>query len=205
MIYAKNLIDFKKQHYKEHKKLFKSLKDSQAPETLFITCSDSRINPHLLTGSKPGDLFMVRNIGNIVPRYHEKEGEYTTISAIEYAILVLNVKNIVVCGHSNCGACAAIWQEDLPGIHVKKWLRQLNPVKKLIKIKKWSTQKERALITEQLGVILQLKRLLSYPYVKARYEAGELNIEGWYYDISKGNILVYDKKSKKFKHPKKGA
>jgi len=108
MYFRESIKEFKEGEFEQHRELFESLSTEQNPHTLFITCSDSRINPNMITQSKPGELFMVRNIGNIVPKYHEKSGEYSTISAIEYAVLVLGVKNIIICGHSNCGACAAI-------------------------------------------------------------------------------------------------
>lgn len=200
MVFKDNLKEFKNSEYKEHQELFESLTDTQQPDTLFITCCDSRINPHLITRSKPGDLFVVRNIGNVVPKYHEKEGEFTTISAIEYAVLVLNVKNIIVCGHSNCGACASIWKDSVPGFHVREWLKQLNPVKRTIKISGFSRspKSDRAEMTERLGVRLQLKRLLSYPYVREGIEKGTLNIEGWYYNIGSGEVEIYDKSKREY-------
>ena len=201
MYFKESIREFKSGEFEQHKDLFESLSNEQHPHTLFITCSDSRVQPNMITQTKPGELFMVRNIGNIVPKYHEKIGEYSTISAIEYAVLVLGVENIIVCGHSNCGACAAIWKENIQGKHVRMWLQQLDAVKRTVKICGFSDkpESERSVMTERLGVKLQLKRLLRYPYVKERVEDGTLNIEGWWYDIKKGNIYIYDLKKDRFK------
>ena len=106
------IIKFRKEDFEAHKELFMELKDRQIPHTLFIACSDSRIDPNLITGSKPGELFIIRNIANIVPPYRDTAEFVATTSAIEYAVLMLGVENIIVCGHSNCGGCAVSQRMD---------------------------------------------------------------------------------------------
>ena len=106
------VVKFQQKDFEEHKELFSDLKSKQAPHTLFIGCSDSRVVPSLITKTMPGDLFIVRNIGNLVPPWRETDDYLSTTSAIEYAVEVLNVENIVVCGHSNCGACASLFFDD---------------------------------------------------------------------------------------------
>ena len=124
-------IRFMHTGFNEHKELFNELKQTQNPHTLFIGCSDSRVVPTLITQTLPGELFVVRNMANIVPKYRLKDEFLATTSAIDYAIIALNVENIVVCGHSNCGGCEAIWHpkklENMPS--VANWLRQLYDVK----------------------------------------------------------------------------
>ncbi|KUO69800.1 MAG: carbonic anhydrase, partial [Desulfosporosinus sp. BRH_c37] len=130
------LIKFRTQDYEEHKNLFCRLKRHQEPHTLFITCSDSRVVPQLITKSLPGELFVVRNIANIIPKYKESH-EYVattsaTTAAIEYAVNILKVKSIIICGHSNCGGCSAIHYPDevlekIPA--TKKWLELAENVK----------------------------------------------------------------------------
>ena len=119
----RGVINFKRNIYPQRKDLFEHLiKDGQSPETLFITCSDSRIDPNLVTGSEPGDLFIFRNVGNVVPPHSNETGG--TTSAIEYAVSVLKVRNIIVCGHTDCGAITgALDTSQLKGLpHVKEWL-----------------------------------------------------------------------------------
>jgi len=179
--------------------IFENLKDKQSPHTLFIGCSDSRVVPTLITKSLPGELFIIRNIANIVPPYRETEEYVATTSAIEYAVQVLNVENIVVCGHSNCGGCRALYMEDeklLKIPHVKKWLELAKRAKdKLLSNLQDDSLPEDKLewMTEQANVIEQIKNLLTYPYIIDKYIEGKLKIYGWYYIIQTGEIYNYNK------------
>ena len=132
-------LKFQEEDFNAHKDLYESLKQHQDPHTLFISCVDSRVVPNLITNTKPGDLFVVRNVGNIVPPYKEsknlREGYLATTAAIEYALIVLEIKNIIICGHSNCGACDIIYEspaklKETP--YIKTWLQLLDPVKKKV-------------------------------------------------------------------------
>ena len=196
------LIHFRKQNFQEHKSLFCKLERCQRPHTLFITCSDSRVVPELITNSVPGELFVVRNIANLVPPYCETKEHVATTSAIEYAINVLEVQNIVVCGHSNCGGCASIHlSDDVPHKipHTKKWLELTHNVKKRVseelkdnddQVKEW--------LTEQINVIEQIKNLSTYPFIEEKYNNNEINIHGWYYVIETGEVLIYNDEKKEF-------
>jgi len=193
---------FKNEDYETHKEIFQKLKDKQNPHTLFIGCADSRIIPNLITKTLPGELFTVRNIANLVPPYRDTNDYVATTSAIEYAVLVLNVENIVICGHSNCGGCASVYktEEELKNIpHVKKWIELINPAKeKALQICKDNPYKLE-MITEQLNIIEQIKNLLTYPFIRDRYIEGKLKIYGWYYIIETGEIYNYDKETGEFK------
>jgi carbonic anhydrase len=192
----KGIIEFSEKDYQEYEELFKKIGNSQKPHTLFIGCSDSRIVPNLITKTLPGELFVIRNIANIVPYYRETEEFVSTTSAIEYALLILNVENIVVCGHSNCGGCDAFYNDEsffknIP--HVKKWLELGIEVKTEVEkrmpnadvhVKKW--------LTEQINVVKQMENLFTYPFIKERYEKGTVKIFGWYYVIETGKIYNYD-------------
>ena len=201
----KNLIkgvrEFSRVEYRNKKELFKKLKDSQSPHTLFIACSDSRVIPDLITKSLPGELFVVRNIANIVPYFRQADEYLSTTSAIEYAVLILNVKNIVICGHSGCGGCKALVQETVPDkiAHVSKWMQLAEKAKiryeKAVKEKK---VKETEGYLEKENVIEQINHLLTYPFVKERYENKKIKIYGWYYDIARGSVYNYDMEKKKF-------
>jgi carbonic anhydrase len=195
--------EFSKNDFEMNKELFKRLGTSQRPHTLFIGCSDSRVVPDLITKSLPGDLFVVRNIANVVPYYRESSEFLSTTSAIEYALLVLNVENIVVCGHSNCGGCKALYLDDadlekIP--HTRKWLELVNNVKVKVEliIKDFDNKKDIEWLVEQENIVEQMNHLLSYPLVEERYNNGTLNIYGWYYEICSGTVYNYNRKEKVF-------
>ena len=188
------VINFKKEDFESHKDLFEGLKEGQKPHTLFIGCSDSRIVPSLITKSNPGELFIVRNIANIVPPFNLNDGTYKcTASALEYAVKFLEVENIVVCGHSNCGGLKALFYppkklENMP--LVKKWLSLLNDIKK--QVEDIEDEKLREWEIEQLNVLKQIENLLTYPFVKEKFEKNELKILGWYYIIETGEVFNYN-------------
>ena len=195
------MITFRQKDFEEHKNLFSQLKRRQEPHTLFIACSDSRVVPDMITKSLPGDLFVVRNIANLVPPYRETHQEYVaTTSAIEYAVKALKVENIVVCGHSNCGGCAAMYLPDevlneLPD--TKKWLELAKNVKKKVMehLKDNDDEYLREWLTEQINIVEQIKHLLTYPYIKEKYQKKELNILGFYYMIETGEVFVFNYES----------
>lgn len=178
--------------FNEHKELFNELKQAQNPHTLFIGCSDSRVVPTLITQTLPGELFVVRNVANIVPKYRLKDEFLATTSAIAYAIIALNVENIVVCGHSNCGGCEAIWHpkklENMPS--VANWLRQLDDVKHEIQNSD-APLEERAWLTERLCILQSLENLRTFPEVKEREAEGKLRLFGWHYIIETGEVFSY--------------
>ena len=197
------IVKFKNQDFLEHKELFSSLKRQQKPHTLFISCSDSRVDPNMLTKTVPGELFVVRNIANIVPPYRKTHEYLATTSAIEYAVNVLEVENIVVCGHSNCGGCAAIYMpnQSLQHIpHTQRWLELAENVKRkvLTELSHNDDEPAKSWMTEQTNVIEQLLHLFSYPFIKDKYENEQININGWYYIIETGEVYIYDKISGEF-------
>ena len=189
--------EFRENDFEVHREIFKNLEKSQHPHTLFIGCSDSRVVPNLITGSLPGELFIIRNIANLVPYYKENHDTYlATSSAIEYALNVLKVTNIIICGHSNCGGCRALYSdkllEQLP--LTRKWLELAAPVKQQVEekiLKEKLKACRRDLLTEQLNVVEQMNHLLTFPYIKDKFEKGELTIMGWYYIIEKGEVYNY--------------
>ncbi len=199
----KNYQEFRKLHFHEYEKLFEELaKKGQSPKTLFIGCSDSRIVPDLFTGAKPGDLFVLRNVGNFVPPFKPDDEFHGTAAAIEYAVSVLEVHDIVVCGHSHCGACASLYK-DIPDttefIHVKKWLEIGEPAKRVaLSSVESGSQEELLRATEKASVLVQLDNLLTYPAVKRRVEEGSLFLHGWYYKIESSELEYYDEQKEEF-------
>jgi len=178
--------EFNANDFHDHKDLFEKIGRNQDPHTLFIGCSDSRVVPNLITKTLPGELFVIRNIANLVPMFRKSDEFLATTSAIEYAIKILNVSTILICGHSNCGGCSALYMNELAGNeipHTRKWLELAKKVKeKMIRLKIVDPT-IREWMTEQLNIVEQMNHLLSYPYILDKYNAGELNILGWYYII----------------------
>ncbi|EAJ1770617.1 carbonic anhydrase [Campylobacter jejuni] len=194
-------IKFMQEDFKEHEELFESLKNKQNPHTLFIGCSDSRVIPNLITNTGPGELFVIRNIANIVPPYRIGEDYLATTSAIEYALNSLHIKNIVVCGHSNCGGCNALYysDEELNKIpNVKKWLTMLDPIKKDVMIFARDDLAMRSWLTEKLNLVNSLQNILTYPGVQEALDEGKIEVHAWYYIIKTGEIYEYDFKAKIF-------
>lgn len=197
------IIKFRRNDFEAHKDLFHQLKKNQKPHTLFITCCDSRIDPNRITGTLPGEMFIIRNIANIVPPYRVTDEYVATTSAIEYAVLALEVDNIIVCGHSNCGGCAIALNpseklKDLP--NTRKWLELAQPVceQVLFELSQECPQ-ARDWMMEQMNVIEQLKHLMTFPFIYEKVMAGELAVSGWYYIIETGEIYIYDKDSCEFR------
>lgn len=192
----RGIMEFRREEFERHRELFRELGRRQQPHTLFIGCSDSRVVPNLITGTDPGELFIVRNVANIVPPYRSTEEYVATTSAVEYAVLSLGVNTIVVCGHSNCGGCAALNKpaDELAHLpHVRKWLEVSREVKgRVDRLMVGDTPEEREWLTEQVNVLVQMKNLLTYPYVRERYERDELRILGWHYLIETGEIYNFN-------------
>jgi carbonic anhydrase len=191
--FAAGVVRFQNQVYPQKQALFESLAKGQSPEALFLTCSDSRIETGLLTQSEPGDMFICRNAGNIVPPHTVKTDGMN--ASIEYAVAVLKVPHIVVCGHTECGAMkGAMNPESISALpHVREWLnfsRAAVEVVKRIARDKSDAEKMRALLEQ--NVILQLTHLRTHPSVAAALAAGELRLHGWIYDIRTGNVTAYD-------------
>lgn len=192
----KGLYNFHQCTYKKYKTLYQNLENTQHPHTLFIACSDSRVNPSMLIDSEPGEIFTIRNIANTVPKFSERDKDLTTLSAIEYAVEVLEVEQIILCGHSNCGGCAAALSgtkklTDLP--YTQDYLKPLDSVKELIEENYQHTdERTKAKWMEKLNIVEQLNHLKEYPMIQKRLEKNDLAIEGWHYDISTGTVLIHE-------------
>ncbi|WP_288896731.1 carbonic anhydrase [uncultured Delftia sp.] len=186
---------FHEHAFPQYRAQFRTLvEEGQHPTTLFIGCSDSRLVPYLLTGAPPGELFLVRNVGAFVPPYDGSHGHHGTAAAIEFAVLNLQVSRIVVCGHSHCGAIKALYGEVSPEArNLQRWLdlgrEAVLPVQ---------GGPEALRRTEQRAVVLQLERLMAYPMVRSRVEAGQLSLHGWHYVIEDGEVHVFDVQTGRF-------
>ena len=173
--------------------LFQQLAERQTPETLFITCSDSRIDPNLLTRSQPGDLFILRNAGNIVPLGGTApSGEAATI---EYAVAALGVRDIIVCGHTHCGAMKALLDPsqvaELPA--VAGWLEHAAATRRIVTDNYADLADDRRLVAAiEENVLVQLEHLRTLPSVASRLRGGDLHLHGWVYKIETGEVFAYD-------------
>ena len=202
----KGIHTFQESYFKKEEDFFKRLSNKQAPEVLFITCSDSRIDPNLVTQSKPGEIFIVRNVGNIIPPYDAIKDKNSVAAAIEFAVLSLKVKDIIVCGHSNCGAMEALYKDEreltnMP--HLKDWLKLAAPVKDIVlKYYPMIQSEARQRITEEENVLCQLHNIQTYPFVQEALNAGVLHLHGWDYNIETGKIYAYDTDADMFKEIK---
>jgi carbonic anhydrase len=174
---------------------FQSLaRDGQHPSILFIGCSDSRLLPYLLTGTGPGEVFMVRNVGAFVPPHDGSAGFHGTAAAIEFAVLKLGVDRIIVCGHSHCGGIRALYEEATPqATNLQAWLELGREAALPVQVTPEALRR-----TEQRSVVLQLERLMGYPMVRERVEAGALKLHGWHYVIEDGEVHVFDLRSGSF-------
>ena len=189
---------FRNQVFPQQKDRFRLLADRQAPDALFITCSDSRVVPDLILQTEPGDIFVCRTAGNIVPPHGQMAGGVS--ATIEYAVEVLKVRHIIVCGHSDCGAIKAITdRRDLSRLPLTaKWLGFIEPAWK--HLESGIPDDPRVLHTALIhaNVIAQYEHLRTHPEVARALAHKKLQVHGWYYDILTGAIEAYDPQDRKF-------
>jgi carbonic anhydrase len=190
----RGLREFKTSYFSSHQDLFERLSHGQKPRVLFITCSDSRIVPNLITQAEPGELFVIRNAGNIIPPFGAANGGEG--AAVEYAIHALGIQQIIVCGHSHCGAMKGLLQlgsleEEMPLVY--DWLKHAEATRRLVKENYQGFSKDELLeIAIAENVLTQIENLKTYPVVHSRLYQGKLSIYGWVYLIETGEILAYD-------------
>jgi carbonic anhydrase len=189
------VLQFRREVYPARREQFRRLAGGQAPHTLFVTCADSRIVPEMITQTDPGELFVCRNIGNIVPAYGEMLGGVSAI--VEYACTALGVSHILVCGHSDCGAMKGLLAPDDPALQrmptVASWLRNAQAARSVVEVLRPGLEGEAKLqaVVEQ-NVRTQLQHLRTHPAVAARLAEGKLALHGWVYDIEDGTIAAVD-------------
>jgi carbonic anhydrase len=184
---------FRTKVYPNHEQEYiKAASEPQTPHALIVTCADSRIDPELITQSRPGDLFVTRNVGNLVPAYGEMLGGVSAV--IEYAVTALKVQHVVICGHSDCGAMKGLMHpealEKMPT--VKSWLKNAHAalsVANSLEEKDEKPSERMRRLTEE-NVLLQMQHLRTHPSVAGAMAREELTISGWVYDIGKGEVRI---------------
>jgi carbonic anhydrase len=195
---AEGIHEFQTNYFAHHRDLFERLAtDGQRPDTLFITCSDSRVVPNLLTNAGPGELFIVRNVGNVVPRALPGG----TAAAIEYAVEALEVRDVIICGHTHCGAIQAVLDparmERLP--YVRRWLAETERVRDIVEKRYGELEgAARMIAAVEENVLVQLENLRAFPFVAERLAAGRLQLSGWVFKIETGQVFGYDPEQGQF-------
>jgi carbonic anhydrase len=195
----RGIVEFRKKITQEERDLFAKLASGQRPDALFIACSDSRVVPNTFASTNPGDLFVIRNMGNLVPPAANTK-ELSTQAAIEFSIYNLKVSNIIVCGHSECGAMQALIEgNNCKMSHLAPWLEIGEPSIERLKTFKGidrSLSKHNQL--SQANVLQQMDHILSYRFVQEKIASGKLRIHGWWFNIATTDVYSYEADPKKF-------
>lgn len=203
----KKIVDghkaFRKKYFDGGNHEFKDLVDNgQKPKTLIIACSDSRVDPAIVTSSKPGDLFVVRNVANLVPPYEPDNGYHGTSAALEFGVCILKVKHIIIFGHTQCGGINSIIETDnsnQPIWFIKNWMQIAKPTCMHALHKNAGITSEKLNeVCGQHSLINSLKNLLTFPWINQKVLDGELSLHAWNFDLPTGTIQVYDEGSKQF-------
>lgn len=190
---------FQREIYPERAASFRELEKGQRPNTLFITCADSRVNPHMLTDTAPGELFVARTIGNLVPPHGS--GDRGTAALVEYAVQVLQVEHLVICGHSSCGAVKSLLDphDDETVPRVSDWLHYAETARAMTRaLAEKAPPIERLKVATEQNVVAQLANARTYPAIATAVALGKLDLHGWYYDIGSGGVESLDPVSNTF-------
>lgn len=193
------LHHFQQTVFGTQQELFERLSHGQSPETLFITCSDSRINPNLLTQTQPGDLFILRNAGNLVPPYNPTPGGEA--ATIEFAVKGLKVRDVIICGHSHCGAMDGLLSpektRDFPALN--RWLEHAEVTRRVVaELYPSKSQEDLLNVAIQENVLAQMENLRTHPSIATALAAGKIRLHGWVYKIETGEIFGYQPKKGQF-------
>lgn len=201
---VKGILEFRKKVLPSYRQTFSHLALEQKPDALFVACSDSRVVPNLFASTDPGDLFVVRNVGNLVPACDSQRPDKpqgSAAAALEFSVERLKVRNVIVCGHSECGAMEALLHgshvKGLP--HLQDWLRHGDAtVKKFKKTVMTDPKLSEVNRLSQLNVLMQLEHIQSYPFVRRKVESGELMLHGWWFDITQADVYAFEPEEDRF-------
>lgn len=192
---VQGIVEFRKNLTEESRSLFAKLALGQKPDALFIACSDSRVVPNLFASTNPGDLFVLRNMGNFVPPFSSTAPDTSALAAIEFSLFNLNISDIIVCGHSECGAIQAVAQgiDRIQYPHMRAWLKYGEESVKQVKAGR-IINPGLAIHNQisQVNVLQQMQNILSYPFIQDRCMKNQLRIHGWWFDIAQANVYCYE-------------
>lgn len=199
----RGIVEYRRRLRPSYRKAFARLALGQKPDALLVACSDSRVAPNIFASTEPGDLFVVRNVGNIIPRYTGRSGKpfRSEGAALEFAALILGVKDIIVCGHSSCGAMGAILDRPLgkTAVHLKGWLGHAGPAfKKLDAGLRMKSDIPRRDQLSQINVLEQLEHIRSYPAINTLVASGRLGLHAWWFDIAAAEVLHFEPRKGRF-------
>jgi carbonic anhydrase len=195
------IVDFRKNLTEESRALFAKLALGQKPDVLFIACSDSRVVPNLFASTNPGDLFVLRNVGNLVPPNSSDSQDVSAQATLEFSIFSLNIADIIICGHSECGAMIALTQgmdtHNCP--HIASWLKfgeeSLRKVRSGFEINSGLCEHNQV---SQVNVVQQMEHIASYPFIQERLKNKTLRIHGWWFDIAQADVYCYEPNLNRF-------
>jgi carbonic anhydrase len=203
----RNLIEgfqrFREQHFERNDNLYQQLvKQGQTPKILVVACCDSRVDPALVFDCDPGDLFVIRNVANLVPPLETQSGRHGTTAAIEYGVSTLGVRHIIVLGHARCGGINALVRTGgvcAAGSYIDDWMCLVESARAEVMAEMpQATLAEKERACEQRAILVSLKNLMTFPWIHERVERSELNLHGWYFDIEHGQLLGYDATTRGF-------
>lgn len=196
-----NLIEgfqrFREQHFERNDSLYQQLvKEGQTPKTLVVACCDSRVDPALVLDCAPGDLFVIRNVANLVPPSENRAGHHGTTAAIEYAIRILAVEHIIVLGHAHCGGINTLVKTggvSNPDSYMADWMCLAESARASVMAEMPdASQEEQMRACEQRAILVSLENLMTFSWVRERFESGTLTLHGWYFDIEHGQLLRFN-------------
>lgn len=187
---------FHENYFGGDQELFGQLRQGQSPSAMVIACSDSRVDPAILLDSEPGDLFMVRNVGNLVPPYEKGAGLHGVSTALEFGVCVLGVQHLIVLGHSRCGGIQALMQGIPAGASAEfiiNWVNIAARAKERVLAElPDATPQEQCCACEEASILVSLENLLTFPWIRDRAQRGTLVLHGWHFDIETGELVAYD-------------
>jgi len=208
--FPKTLLDgyrsFRTQRLPTEQSRYRELSErGQSPEVMVIGCCDSRVSPEVIFDAKPGELFVVRNIANLVPVYAPDGGAHGVSAALEFAVQVLGVKHIVVLGHAQCGGIRAFIDKIAPlspGDFIGRWMSMFIKPGEIVEQREHETMQDFATRIEKAAVLRSLENLMTFPYVQILVERGKLKLHGAYFGVAEGSLFVLDKATKEFRSVK---
>jgi len=200
---VKGIVEFRKNILPQYRDTFVKLSSGQSPDTLFVACSDSRVVPNLFASTDPGDLYVVRNVGNLIPPCNDGgvSADKSTAAAIEFAIENLNISDIIICGHSECGAMQSLiaGRENIAPPNLCAWLTHgENALRLLEKNKGFAPELELHNRLSQLNVLQQIENLKTYPLIKTRIANNQLKLHGWWFELKHADVYAYETVENKF-------
>lgn len=197
----RGIAEYRQKVRPAYAELFAKLAEGQQPDALLVACSDSRVVPNTFASTDPGDLFVVRNIGNVIPPCVSDSGAapWSEAAAIEFAVVNLGVRDLIVCGHSQCGAMKALLDDRDPNSAVHRWLQFGEP--SLARLRAGAEQSDLPLADQlsHINVLQQLDHLRTYPEIRERVAKGTLRLHGWWFDIGHGEVQHFDEASRRFR------